>query len=127
LYGRKGKKYIVADPAIGIRYLTQKELLEGWKSYIILFLEPDPVRFFEQPSDSITGFKRIIDWVLSYRKILLQAFFYGLLVGLLALAYPFLIQAITDQVLVQNDIGLLNGVAIAVIVMTLISSGAKAS
>lgn len=125
LYGRKGKKYIVADPAIGIRYLTQKELLEGWKTYIILFLEPDPVRFFEQPNDSITGFKRIVDWVLSYRKIILQAFFYGLLVGLLALAYPFLIQVITDRVLVQNDVGLLNGVAIAVVVITLISSGLK--
>jgi len=125
LYGRRGKKYVVADPAIGIRYLTQKELLEGWKSYIILFLEPDPVRFCEQPNDSTTGFKRIVGWILSYRKILLQAFFYGLLVGLLALAYPFLIQVITDRVLVQNDIGLLNGVAIAVVVITLISSGLK--
>jgi ATP-binding cassette subfamily C protein len=125
LYGRKRKKYVVADPGIGVRYLTQKELIDGWKSYIILFLEPDPVRFFEQSSDAITGFKRIVHRVLPYRKILFQAFLYGLLVGLLALAYPFLIQVITDQVLVQKDISLLNGVAIAVIVMTLISSGLK--
>ena len=125
LYGRKGKKYVVADPAIGIRYLTQNELLEGWKSYIILFLEPDSIRFFEQLNDSTTGFRRIIGQVLSYRAILIQAFCYGLLVGLLALAYPFLIQIITDRVLVQNDLGLLNGVAIAVMVMTVISSGLK--
>ena len=125
LYGRKGRKYVVADPAIGIRYLTQKELLEGWKTFIILFLEPDPVRFFEQSNDSISGFKRIFQRVLPYRHILWQAFFYGLLVGLLALAYPFLIQVITDQVLVQKDLDLLNGVAIAVIAMTLISSGLK--
>jgi ATP-binding cassette subfamily C protein len=36
-----------------------------------------------------------------------------------------LIQIITDRVLVQNDLGLLNGVAIAVMVMTVISSGLK--
>jgi ATP-binding cassette subfamily C protein len=28
LYGRKGKNYVVADPAIGIRYVTRQELLE---------------------------------------------------------------------------------------------------
>ena len=125
LYGKKGKKYIVADPANGIRHLSREELLAGWKSYIILFLEPDPLRFFEQANDSIGGFKRIISQVLLYRSILIQAFVYGLLVGLLALAYPFLIQVITDQVLVQKDIGLLNGVAIAVITITLISSGLR--
>jgi ATP-binding cassette, subfamily C, bacterial len=125
LYGRKGKKYIIADPAFGVRHLTRNELLEGWKSYITLFLEPDPVRFFEQSSDPVTGLQRVIRQVLVYRSLLLQAFAYGLLVGLLALAYPFLIQVITDQVLVQNDLGLLSGVAIAVIIMTLISSGLK--
>lgn len=27
LYGQKGKQYMVADPAIGMRYLTQRELM----------------------------------------------------------------------------------------------------
>ena len=31
LYGRKGKKYVIADPAIGVRYLSKKQLTEGWK------------------------------------------------------------------------------------------------
>lgn len=30
-YGRRGKKYVIADPSIGIRYLSRKELSEGWQ------------------------------------------------------------------------------------------------
>jgi ATP-binding cassette subfamily C protein len=67
LYGRKGKNYVVADPAIGIRYVTRKELLEAWTSYIILLLEPDPVRFAEQEDEKLGGFGRFVQRVLPYR------------------------------------------------------------
>ena len=31
LHGQKGKKYAIADPAVGIRYLTLSELQAGWE------------------------------------------------------------------------------------------------
>ena len=46
LYGQKGKKYIVSDPAIGIRYLDHQELIKGWQGFMMLLLEPVPDRFF---------------------------------------------------------------------------------
>lgn len=52
LYGQKGKNYIVANPAVGIRYLSKKELIEGWTGWVMLLLEPDPIRFSEQPDDA---------------------------------------------------------------------------
>ncbi|MDF5734555.1 MULTISPECIES: cysteine peptidase family C39 domain-containing protein [unclassified Nostoc] len=30
LYGQKGKKYVIADPGVGIHYLTRQELVAGW-------------------------------------------------------------------------------------------------
>jgi ATP-binding cassette, subfamily C, bacterial len=48
LYGKKGKKCLVADPAVGVRYLSPQEIAEGWTDWLILLLEPDPIRFFAQ-------------------------------------------------------------------------------
>ncbi|AKG21674.1 cysteine peptidase family C39 domain-containing protein [Calothrix sp. 336/3] len=47
-YGKKGNKYVISDPAVGIRYLTTKELIEGWSNGIMLLLLPDDSRFYEQ-------------------------------------------------------------------------------
>ena len=45
LYEQKRNKYVVADPGIGIRYLTRQELIEGWSNSIMLLLQPDESRF----------------------------------------------------------------------------------
>jgi ATP-binding cassette subfamily C protein len=124
LYGQRGKKYVVADPAVGIRYLSKKELTEGWVNGVMLLLEPDAVRFFAQPDDKdkISGFSRFFQRVLPYQAILAEAFLINLVLGLLSLTSPFLIQILTDDVLVRGDTQLLMAVVIAVMVMNLVSS-----
>ena len=52
LYGRQGKKYVIADPAVGVRYLSRHQLTEGWQNRIMLLLEADPVRLAPQSNDS---------------------------------------------------------------------------
>ena len=123
LYGRKGKKYVIADPAIGIRYLDTKSLVEAWADGVMLLLEPDPVRFFtqEDEKDKIGGFGRFLKRVLPYRSILAQALLLNSILGLLSLASPFLLQILTDDVLVRGDTQLLTRVAIAVVVMHMVS------
>jgi len=65
LYGQRGKKYIIADPGVGIRYLSKSELAQGWFNGVMLLLQPDASRFFSQPDDSdkpsgfIRFFKRV--------------------------------------------------------------------
>ena len=122
LYGKRGTKYVIADPGVGIRYLSKKWLMEAWTDGIMLLLEPDPVRFFEQPEDKVGGFGRFLKRVWPYRAILSQAFVINLVLGLLSLASPFLLQILTDDVLVRGDTKLLMGVVIAVVVMNLVSS-----
>jgi ATP-binding cassette subfamily C protein len=122
LYGRKGKKCVVADPAVGVRYLSKQDLAEGWTDWLMLLLEPDPVRFQDQESDRIGGFWRFFKRVWMFRAILAQALPLNLLLGLLSLASPFLLQILTDDVLIRGDTKLLTTMAIAVVVMNVISS-----
>jgi len=125
LYGRQGKKYVIADPAVGIRYLSRHQLTEGWQNYIMLLLEADPIRFAEQPNNRINILGHFWQRIWPYRAILSEALLLNLFLGLITLAFPFLIQILADDVLVRGDTKLLNGVIIATLVMSLIGSGLR--
>jgi ATP-binding cassette subfamily B protein/ATP-binding cassette subfamily C protein len=126
LYGKKGQKYIIADPAVGLRYLTKQELSDAWNG-VMLLLEPDPDRFFEQPQEqSKGGITRFFRRILPYRGLLTQVLMINIILGLLALGTPVLIQLLTDDVLVRGDIQLLTVVVSAVVVMSLFSGGLQA-
>ncbi|MEH2415054.1 peptidase domain-containing ABC transporter [Nostoc sp.] len=122
LYGQKGKKYVIADPGVGIRYITRKELVEGWGNGIMLLLMPDDNRFYQQSDDKIGGFGRYLMRVLPYRAILIQAIAINIVIGLLSLVSPLMMQLLTDDVLVRGDTQLLTVVAIGAIALSLFSS-----
>ncbi|WP_100904467.1 peptidase domain-containing ABC transporter [Nostoc flagelliforme] len=122
LYGQKGKKYTLADPGVGIRYLTRSELTSGWSNGVMLLLEPNDSCFYQQSSDKVSGFGRYVARVLPYRGILIQAIAINIAIGLLSLASPLMMQLLTDDVLVRGDTQLLTTVAIGVIAMNLIKS-----
>ncbi len=124
LYGKRGNKYVVADPSVGIRYLDKKCLMEAWIDGVMLLVKPDPVRFFAQPDEkeNIGGVMRFLRRVWPYRVLLAQTLLLNFAVGLLALASPFGLQLLTDDVLVRGDTQLLARVAIAVCVMHSVSS-----
>ncbi|MGE5656838.1 MAG: peptidase domain-containing ABC transporter [Actinomycetota bacterium] len=122
LYGKRGRKYVLADPAVGIRYLSRQELAEGWGNGLMLLVEPDSTRFFAQPDEKAGGFGRFLKPLWTYRAILAEAFLINLVLGVLSLAYPFFIQILTDEVLVRGDTQLLNSLVIAVAAMNFASS-----
>ncbi|MEH1836641.1 MAG: peptidase domain-containing ABC transporter [Nostoc sp.] len=122
LYGQKGKKYVICDPGVGIRYLSRQELAEGWSNGIMLLLLPDDTRFSEQPDDKMSGFGRYLVRVWPYRFLLGQAIAINIVIGLLSLAYPLMMQLLTDDVLVRGDTQLLTTVVIGVIAMNLFKS-----
>ena len=72
--------------------------------------------------DNIAGFGRFFRRVWHYRSLIAEVLPLNLVIGLLSLAFPLLIQVLTDDVLVRGDTELLVTVAIAVTVMTLFSS-----
>ncbi|MDJ0898747.1 MAG: peptidase domain-containing ABC transporter [Xenococcus sp. MO_188.B8] len=124
LYGKKGNKFVVADPGVGVRYLEKQLLIEGWQDGVMMLLEPDSTRFWSQEDDlqKIGGIGRFLKRVWPYRGIIGQSLLLNSFLGILSLASPFLMQILTDDVLVRGDTELLARVAIAVCVMHLISS-----
>ncbi|QSV63559.1 MAG: peptidase domain-containing ABC transporter [Dolichospermum sp. DL01] len=123
LYGQKNRKYIIADPLVGVRTLTKEALLKGWTDSVMLLLEPR-VDFLEQPDDrgKLGGFKALIQRFSNYRFILAEALLLNFVVALLSLLSPFLIQILTDDVLVRGDTQLLTGIALGILTMSFISS-----
>lgn len=122
LYGKKRRKYVVADPGVGIRYLDREELIAGWGNGIMLLLEPDDSRFYEQPNDQVGGIGRYFKRVWPYRFILAQAIGINFAVGLLSLATPLMMQLLTDDVLVRGDTQLLTTLVIGVVAMSIFGS-----
>jgi ATP-binding cassette subfamily C protein len=122
LYGYQRQKYIIADPAVGILQLSKEELTAGWNDWVCLLIEPDQERFFLQTSDQVTHLWRWIKRSWIYRQILTEVLAINIVLGLLSLASPFLIQIITDEVLVREDLQLLQSVLIAVVIINLFSS-----
>ncbi|MBH8575186.1 peptidase domain-containing ABC transporter [Nostocaceae cyanobacterium CENA369] len=119
LYGKRGNKYVVADPALGIRYLKRAELVASWNG-IMLLLEPDVESLSQQSeTDTSTGFGRFLRRILPYRGLIFGVLAINIVLGLLSLASPFLLQILTDDVLVRQDTQLLTVVIIAVVIMTL--------
>ena len=124
LYGKQGEKYAIADPAVGIRYVSKAELAAAWTDWLCLLVEPDAERFFAQGDGqaSASSLQRWMRRIGIYRKILIEAFLLNMVLGLLSISSPFLVQILTDDILVRGDTQLLASVAIAVIVMNLFSS-----
>lgn len=123
LYSMRRNQYIVADPAIGVRYLNAAELTEGWKDWVILLLQPNPSTFYAQPNDPIVGAEQLWLRLSPYRNILIEAVLCASLIGLLSLASPIFIQILTDDVLIQRDTQLLASVVLAVIVTYVVRAG----
>lgn len=117
LYGQKGKRYIIADPGLGIRFVNRHELLTSWSNGVMLLLQPDNEKFYSQENDKNDSWIRIIRRVWSFKTLLIQVIIINIVIGVLALSMPLLMQFLTDDVLIRKDTHLLFTVAIAVIAM----------
>jgi ATP-binding cassette subfamily C protein len=122
LYGRKGSKFIIADPAVGIRYLSQQELVQGWTNWAMVLLQPDYSRFNIAEAEEVKGFSRFARQIWPYRSILIIAILCSLTVGLISIVSPLLIKYLTDEVLIQENQPALNRLAIVAVIMNVISS-----
>ncbi len=125
LYGKQSHNYVLADPAVGIYHLSKEELARGWTNWVMLLLEPDPDRFFTQADDKekIGGLGRVFKRAWFYRTILAQVLIINLMLGLLGIVMPFLLQILTDDVLVRGDFALMTRLAIAAGALIVLSSG----
>lgn len=103
---RISDKYVwVADPALGLRRYTKDYFLKNWNG-ITLALEPTP-GFENQPEDR-SSISQFLQFILPYKKILVEIFLASLLLNIFGLATPIFTQNIVDKVLTHHNISMLN-------------------
>ena len=117
LYGQRRRRYVIADPSVGLRYLSRDELVQNWADRVMLLLELEEERFYANANDSLAGFGSFIKALRPHRQLLLEALLINCGIGLLALALPLLIQVLTDDILVRQDLRLLTTVALVVVLI----------
>ena len=120
-YGKQRDKYVIADPSVGIRYLSAEEIKRNWGDGAMLLLVPDEA-FYRLSTNKPSRLSGAIQQAWPYRVSLLQVLVYGLFIGFLSLTVPFLIQFIIDDVLSGDDAQLLPRVAMAAVGFFIIKS-----
>ena len=120
VYKIKRRKVYVADPAHGLLTYSPEEFLNGWVSAgadegVLLLLEPTP-EFHQRADDEKggpLGFKFLLPYLLSYKKLLAQLFLGGLVGSLLELIFPFLTQALVDFGINSRNINFVYAILLA--------------
>ena len=125
LYGVKGSKYAIVDPAVGLRYVSRDELEEGWANRVILLLQPDATRLQDAAKEVPKGLGLLLRKYWPGWATVTEVTAINMAIGLLALAFPIMTQLLTDDVLVRRDEQLLFAVVIVVLVLNLFQGGMR--
>jgi ATP-binding cassette subfamily B protein len=120
----KKENAYIADPAHGHIRLTKEEFIRNWsgtitegeKEGMILFFDPSP-EFYEQSdtreASKKRGIRELFYYLLPYKRYVYQLLM-GLLCGsILQFAFPFLTQSIVDVGISNRNIGFINLILLA--------------
>src|SRR5438105_3655657 len=102
----------VADPALGLRKIPRKEFEQKWSGYAALF---DYTIAFEKAPESKPSLAWVWPFLAKFRKILLQVLGLAVAVSFLQLLFPVFTQMVVDKVIVENDLGLLKTIILAML------------
>ena len=125
LHGRdQDHQLIVADPAVGIRKLSEANFLRHWRNGILLLVEPDPARFrLAEDVEIRSGLWIFGQFITPFKGLLMQALMLNIVIGSLALGMPVLMQILTDDVLVRGDTHMLTALSAGIMVLTALRYG----
>lgn len=125
---RGGKVYVV-DPAQGPVTYSREEFLRGWESTseggkqrgIVLLLEPTPAfhRGDDEPLAEGRGLRYLLQYARGYGRFFAQVGLGMLVVSVLQLVFPLLSQALVDHGIGHRDLGFVNLVLFAQLVLIL--------
>ncbi|WP_412971963.1 peptidase domain-containing ABC transporter [Glaciecola sp. MF2-115] len=110
----------IADPALGTRNLTRQQVSEAFTGVAI---EMQPNKKFKQADASQKlELKHFLTKSIGLKRQLTILFSLSLLLQLFAIASPFYMQTVIDEVLIKSDISLLTVLAIAFALLLLIDT-----
>lgn len=120
-------EFQVSDPAHGLLIYNQEDFMKFWASTqqngdpagIALLLEPTSDFYVEEGEQmNKTGFRYLFSYLKPYKKLITQLLL-GFLVGsILSLIFPFLMQAIVDVGIANNNLNFIILVLVAQLILT---------
>lgn len=109
---------IVMDPGLGkVKHYSVGEFQKIWTGVLIL-LEPN--EYFKQRNEKTGVYSRFWNLIKPHKSIVLQALVGAVIYTLLGLSSSFYIQKITDYVLIDGNVRLLNLLSVAMLVVLLV-------
>ncbi len=102
----------IADPGLGLRKLPRADFERRWSGYTALF---DYTEAFAQAPVEAPSAAWLWPFVKPFRPIIGRAIGLAVVASALAMLLPVFTQVIVDRVLVEQDIGLLNIIALAML------------
>ncbi|MEM8525972.1 MAG: peptidase domain-containing ABC transporter [Bacteroidota bacterium] len=122
---RVTKSYVwIADPEHGRISLTKEEFLEGWtdngETGILLLFEPTP-DFSKREGQEVnkSGFSYLWSYFRRYKKLIRQLLLGLVFTSIIQLMFPFLMEAIIDNGVLDQDIRFIYMVLLAQVVLFL--------
>ncbi len=112
VYQIKGDRILIADPAVGKRWLSRQEFLSSWTGYALL-LEPT-AQLVDTEADTLS-FSRFWGLLGSYRSLIGQIILASVLIQVFGLITPLFTQIILDRVVVNQSFVTLHVFAIGLI------------
>ena len=112
VYGTKGKRLLMADPAIGKRSLSLQEFQDGWTGYALLL---DPSAQLQAAQSEKNSLNRFWGLLLPYRSLIGQILLASVFIQLFGLITPLFTQIILDRVVVHKSFVALNVFAIGLL------------
>ncbi|KKX51830.1 cysteine peptidase family C39 domain-containing protein [Sphingobacterium sp. IITKGP-BTPF85] len=118
IYKVQKNQITVMDPGPGkVQQYSIEEFQKIWTGVLIL-LEPN--EYFKQRNEKTGVYNRFWNLIKPHKSIVLQALVGAVIYTLLGLSSSFYIQKITDYVLVDGNVRLLNLLSVAMLVILLI-------
>jgi len=99
---RKGKKFVIGDPAKGIVYMTEDELVKIWVSRVCLVLSPNP-EFKKAGEIRKTKYKWMMGLLKEDVPLLSIAVGLGIGIALLGLVMAIFSQRLVDEILPKKE------------------------
>jgi ATP-binding cassette subfamily B protein RaxB len=119
----KKHKIVIHDPAVGPR---DYEMAETGKHFTGIALELWPAKNFERYSHVLTTkLSELFERFPGFNTAVAQLFLFSLMIQLIAIATAFYMQFVIDEAVAKQDASFLASIAIAFLVITLLSVGMK--
>lgn len=115
VYKFKNQQVLVADPAMGKRWMSVKNFTENWTGYALI-LDPTP-QLYRSDIDEQKGIKtkNFLGIVWPYRSTIAQILVISLFIQIFGIVTPLFTQVILDQVVVSKSIVTLHVFAIGLL------------